>query len=257
MYVDEATRKDDGVYQINAVNIHGKDAAEVRVYVLGPPGPPEGPMDITGIHKNGCKIAWKPPKDDGGAPIEHYIVEKYDVDTGIWSLVGTSPTCDITCNDLEPGKEYEFRVRAVNSEGESENLKSLKPIVAKDPFTVPLPPSVPEVVDWSESHMALEWKDVDLGRAPGHLVVRRSEWRGHVTTPKGNASRRVPLTRRLGSALRQAKHLRGARILCNPDGSPLTQKVVQGLVHRSTRKALLAKSGVHLLRHTFCSQRLV
>ena len=64
MYVDEATRKDDGVYLINAVNIHGKDAAEVRVYVIGPPGPPEGPMDITGIHKNGCKIAWKPPKDD-------------------------------------------------------------------------------------------------------------------------------------------------------------------------------------------------
>ena len=91
---------------------------------------------------NGCKFAWKPPKDDGGCPIEHYIVEKFDVDNGIWSLVGTSPTCDITCNDLKPGKEYEFRVRAVNSEGESENLKSLKPIVAKDPLTVPLPRSI-------------------------------------------------------------------------------------------------------------------
>ena len=95
LYVDEATRKDDGIYLINAVNMHGKDAAEVRVNVVGPPGPPEGPMDITGIHKNGCKIAWKPPKDDGGSPIEHYVVEKYDTDTGIWSPVGTTPTCNI------------------------------------------------------------------------------------------------------------------------------------------------------------------
>ena len=100
LYVDEATRKDNGIYLINAVNMNGKDAAEVRV---GPPGPPEGPMDITGIHKNGCKIAWKPPKDDGGSPIEHYVVEKYDTDTGIWSPVGTTPTCNIECKNLEPG----------------------------------------------------------------------------------------------------------------------------------------------------------
>ena len=82
---------------------HGKDAAEVRVNVVGPPGPPEGSMDITGIHKNGCKIAWKPPKDDGGSPIEHYVVEKYDTDTEIWSPVGTTPTCNIECKNLEPG----------------------------------------------------------------------------------------------------------------------------------------------------------
>eukprot|EP00091_Calanus_sinicus_P024511 TRINITY_DN8833_c0_g1_i1.p1 TRINITY_DN8833_c0_g1~~TRINITY_DN8833_c0_g1_i1.p1 ORF type:complete len:291 (-),score=102.40 TRINITY_DN8833_c0_g1_i1:758-1630(-) len=122
-------------------------------------------------------------KDDGGCPIEHYIVEKYDTDTGIWSLVGTSPTCDIQCKDLEPGKEYEFRVRAVNSEGESDNLKSLRPIIAKDPFTVPLPPSAPDVVDWSEAHMDLEWKEpIDDGGSPitGYIIEMKvrhsSEW---------------------------------------------------------------------------------
>ena len=187
-YVDEATRKDDGIYQINAVNINGKDAAEVRVYVIGPPGPPEGPLEISDIHKNGCKLKWKPPKDDGGLPIEHYVVEKFDVDTGIWSPVGTTPTCDIKCDDLEPGKEYEFRVRAVNSEGISTPLKSLKPIVAKDPFTVPLPPSAPDVVDWSESHMDLEWKEpIDDGGSPitGYIVEKKvrgsSDWVEAVT----------------------------------------------------------------------------
>ena len=35
----------------------------------------------------------------------------------------------------------------------------MKPITAKDPFTVPLPPSAPEITDWSEKHMELEWKE--------------------------------------------------------------------------------------------------
>jgi predicted RNA-binding protein with TRAM domain len=47
-YIDEAVRKDDGNYLITAVNIHGKDMAEVRVNVHDRPGPPEGPMEITG-----------------------------------------------------------------------------------------------------------------------------------------------------------------------------------------------------------------
>ncbi|CAB4063293.1 unnamed protein product [Lepeophtheirus salmonis] len=167
--IDEATRKDDGIYLLSAVNIHGKDAAEVRVNVIARPGMPEGPLEVSGVHKNGCKIAWKPPKDDGGLPINHYIVEKLDTDT-----------------------EYKFRVRAVNDEGESDNLMSLKPIVAKDPFDVPLPPSAPDVFDWSENHMELEWKEpIDDGGAPitGYIIEKRSrndpEW-VHVQQIDGN-----------------------------------------------------------------------
>src|SRR5437667_10635640 len=54
-------------------------------------------------------------------------------------------------------------------------------------------------------------------------------------------------------ALREHRHLRGARVLCQRDGSPLTQKIVQDHVRRATRRAQLTKSGVHRLRHTFCS----
>jgi predicted phage tail protein len=183
IYVDEATRKDDGVYLLSAVNIHGKDAAEVRVNVVSRPGPPEGPLEVSGVHKNGCKLAWKPPKDDGGLPITGYVVEKLDVDTGIWSPVGRTEGLTIPVDGLEPGKEYEFRVRAVNDEGESDNLQTLKPITAKDPFTVPLPPSAPEVVDWSEDHMALEWNEpLDDGGSPitGYIIEQKSrhdlEW---------------------------------------------------------------------------------
>lgn len=54
--------------------------------------------------------------------------------------------------------------------------------------------------------MALEWGDVDLhGR---RLCVARSEWKGQVTTPKGNRLRYVPMTVRLADALRGHRHLK-------------------------------------------------
>jgi site-specific recombinase XerD len=41
-------------------------------------------------------------------------------------------------------------------------------------------------------------------------------------------------------------------VLCQRDGSPLTQKIVQDYVKRAARRANV-KPGVHRLRHTFCS----
>lgn len=43
---------------------------------------------MTDIHKDGCTLKWKRPKDDGGEPIEAYQVEKYDTETGAWVPVG-------------------------------------------------------------------------------------------------------------------------------------------------------------------------
>ena len=47
------------------------------------PGKPEGPLKISDVHKEGCKLKWKPPLDDGGCRIEQYVVEKQDTETGI------------------------------------------------------------------------------------------------------------------------------------------------------------------------------
>jgi site-specific recombinase XerD len=70
--------------------------------------------------------------------------------------------------------------------------------------------------------------------------------------PKGGRLRYVPLTKRLTDALRDSRHLRGARVLCDAEGKPLTQKVVQVMLRRAARRANV-KPGVHILRHTFCS----
>jgi len=99
--------------------------------------------------------------------------------------------------------------------------------------------------------MALEWTDVDFRKR--QLWVRRSEWRGKVTTPKGGRPRLVPLTARLVSTLRGHRHLQSPRVLCRDDGLPLSQKIVRVFVSKAARLANLANGGVHALRHTFCS----
>jgi integrase len=63
--------------------------------------------------------------------------------------------------------------------------------------------------------IALEWRDVDLTKR--QICVQRSEWKGHVTVPKGRRLRYVPMTVRLAAALRDHRHLRGPRVLCLPD----------------------------------------
>lgn len=90
---------------------------------------------MSDVHKDGCKLKWKKPKDDGGEPIDAYVVEKCDPDTGIWLPVGRTKDPELEVQGLIPGHEYQFRVKAVNKEGESEPLETLSSIIAKDPFS--------------------------------------------------------------------------------------------------------------------------
>ena len=103
--------------------------------------------------------------------------------------------------------------------------------------------------------IALEWSDVDL--ANRQLWVRRSDWNGQVTTPKGGRPRHVPMTRRLAAALSEHRHLRSTRVLCQDDSEPFTRQIVQtrdearGARRRAARDR--RQAAVHILRHTFCS----
>jgi len=73
--------------------------------------------------------------DDGGLPIDHYIVEAQDSETKKWVEVGKVRE-DTQCGvpDLIPGKKYKFQVKAVNAEGKSDALVTTNEILAKDPF---------------------------------------------------------------------------------------------------------------------------
>lgn len=90
------------------------------------PQPPAGPMKIVESSANDVTIQWNPPKDDGGKPVQNYIIEKQQVGKSDWVAVGeTLRSCTtFTTSKVEQDMSYYFRVRAVNAEGTSDALES-------------------------------------------------------------------------------------------------------------------------------------
>ena len=81
-------------------------------------------------------LKWEAPKDDGGAPITGYIIEKKEKFTSHWdeAAVITSPQPRGRVPDLKEGATYQFRVRAVNKAGPGEPGEPTKPHIAKARF---------------------------------------------------------------------------------------------------------------------------
>lgn len=92
---------------------------------------------MSDVNKHGCKLKWDKPEDDGGSPVEYYEIEKLDPLTGQWVPCGRSTEPEATITGLQEGKPYKFRVKAVNREGESDDLEADKSIIAKNPFGMP------------------------------------------------------------------------------------------------------------------------
>jgi len=158
--INNVKRKHNGKYTIKAVNRNGQDEVTVDLTVLGKPEKPTGPLDISDIHAEGCSIKWAKPKDDGGCPIDHYEIEKYDVETGRWTRCGKSKGTDFEVSGLTPGKKYKFKVVAVNSEGDSEPIESGE-ILAKNPFDEPSEPKDVIIDDYDNKSVKLKWTKPD------------------------------------------------------------------------------------------------
>lgn len=90
LVIRPVARGDSGEYLVVATNSSGKDSVTVNVVVTDKPSAPEGPLTISDVHKEGCKLKWKRPLDDGGIPIEYYQAEKMDPETGCWVPCGRS-----------------------------------------------------------------------------------------------------------------------------------------------------------------------
>lgn len=100
------------------------------------PSAPEGPLKVSDVHAEGCTLSWKKPEDNGGLPIENYIIEKLDEALGRWVPAGETngPETNFEVQDLIPGHKYKFRVKAVNKLGKSDPLTANQSIEAKNPF---------------------------------------------------------------------------------------------------------------------------
>nr|XP_046249157.1 titin-like [Scatophagus argus] len=178
LLIRESVRKDSGQYTLTLQNTGGTTSKVVTCKVLDRPGPPAGPLEVSGLSAEKCTLTWGPPHENGGAEIMHYIVEKCETSRVAWILVYgdmMTTTCKIT--KLLKGNEYLFRIRAVNKYGEGEPLES-EPIKAMDPFTVPSPPMDVEVTSATSDAMTICWKRpaTDGGsRISGYIIEKREK----------------------------------------------------------------------------------
>ncbi len=102
---------------------------------LDTPGVCEGSIEISKITEESCTLSWKPPLEDGGDEVSHYIVERRDTNRLNWVIMHAECK-ELTCNitRLFKNTEYLFRVCGVNKYGAGVHLQS-EPMVARNTFS--------------------------------------------------------------------------------------------------------------------------
>ncbi|XP_069731817.1 immunoglobulin-like and fibronectin type III domain-containing protein 1 isoform X32 [Phaenicophaeus curvirostris] len=176
--IASSERKDCGDYKVRLKNDSGVLEINLKLLVLDKPQPPAGPIKIVQSSINDITIQWKPPKDDGGKPLQRYIVERQQVGKSDWVTLGETPkTCTtFTTNKVEQDMSYYFRVRAVNAEGTSDPLESdeVKAVGKASPGA----PDAPEIVSTSKDSITISWKaprKTGSSRIVGYIVQKRKK----------------------------------------------------------------------------------
>jgi titin len=97
------------------------------------PGEPRGPLNVSNVSGTSAALSWKLSDKDGGSPITEYLIEA-STDNVNWTKIGTVDKLSnkYKAQDLEDGKDYTFRVSAVNKVGPSQPLVS-KPVSIEKP----------------------------------------------------------------------------------------------------------------------------
>ena len=99
------------------------------------PGAPEF-LEVTAVEKDSASFRWKRPKNDGGASISAYIIEKREEfkDTWVKEKQVDSFVHSHQARDLVPENKYYFRVSAKNSVGVGEPATLSQPVVPSKPI---------------------------------------------------------------------------------------------------------------------------
>ncbi|TNN01159.1 fibronectin type-III domain-containing protein 3A isoform X3 [Takifugu flavidus] len=131
-------------FRVAAYNSEGKSNPSQVVELITNPDRPSSPCKpvIRGrVLPTSFKMAWEPPKDDGGAEITKYVVELSEGLSGLsWELVYSGPAKEHVCEGLKPGCSYQTRVYCMSEGGQSplsETLQVQTPAVP--PGTCPAP----------------------------------------------------------------------------------------------------------------------
>ncbi len=147
---------------------------------LAIPMAPIGPIKKDVSTRESITISWEAPKEDGGAPINRYIISMREANKSHWSRAGTvnSDEYSFQARNLIENSFYHFRIVAENFVGQGDHLQTHEPLQAKSGFQVPSVPEGPLVVsDLTSDHVEIAWKKStnDGGSAITNYLIRRRD----------------------------------------------------------------------------------
>ncbi|KAL7398350.1 hypothetical protein ABVT39_008335 [Epinephelus coioides] len=170
-------RKDTGEIKIKLKNEHGFTEAISQLIVLDKPSPPLGPAEVMESSATSIEFRWRPPKDDGGSPVINYIMERQQVGRNTWKklgeVTGVSSYRDI---DVDRGRKYCYRIRAVTAEGISEAMETDE--MQAGMLAFPGPPAPPKVVNASDDCINISWAsptNTGGSRILGYILEKRKK----------------------------------------------------------------------------------
>ncbi|KAK7915773.1 hypothetical protein WMY93_011534 [Mugilogobius chulae] len=170
-------RKDTGEIKIKLKNEDGYTEAFSQLIVLDKPTCPLGPAEVIENSPVCIEFKWRPPKDDGGSPVTNYTLERQQVGRNTWKKLGEVP--GVPCyrdTDVDHGRKYCYRIRAVTAEGVSELLETDD--MQAGTLAFPGPPAPPKIIDAYDDCINLEWvAPIKTGgsRIVGYILEKRKK----------------------------------------------------------------------------------
>ncbi|XP_067449723.1 immunoglobulin-like and fibronectin type III domain-containing protein 1 [Thunnus thynnus] len=177
LLLSRCQRKDTGEIKIKLKNEHGFIEAISQLIVLDKPTPPLGPAEVTESSATSIEFRWRPPKDNGGSPVINYIMERQQVGRNTWKKIGEIPGVpSYRDTDVDRGRKYCYRIRAVTAEGISEATETDD--MQAGTLAFPGSPSPPKVVSAYDDCINLSWDSPSNkggSRILGYILEKRKK----------------------------------------------------------------------------------
>ncbi|XP_060704800.1 myosin light chain kinase, smooth muscle-like [Hemiscyllium ocellatum] len=133
LVIKDVQMSDAGHYTLVVKDRNGNVQHQISLAVIDRPEPPSGRPCVSEICRSSLTLSWSGPCYDGGSAIKFYIIEVKEAGESEWRrLTDLCSNTSYQVNSLKPGKEYRFRIYAVNSCGISEIGEESKPVKLSD-----------------------------------------------------------------------------------------------------------------------------
>ncbi|KAM7414261.1 hypothetical protein PAMA_019198 [Pampus argenteus] len=179
LVLSRCVREDSGAVTLRLRSDCGTAAVSLHLNIIDYPKPPQGKVEFLQLSGKCIKMKWKAPRDNGGKQITSFVIERRMAGKKSWTRVGEvdSSTTVFSNDKVEEGQVYQYRIKAVNTEGMSDPLET-EEVRAGEPIEPPGTVSQPQVSNVSKDTMTVSWTPpTHDGGAPvlGYNLERRKK----------------------------------------------------------------------------------